>query len=129
MLHQFRITSPIDGIAAGSASAPKSRLSLVSDSKLEVVPDGSRNPGASHRSLGVAFIEIAGARCSTYLAEAAVLVLVFAILDRFLMKERMEWIWASGAVLVSLGLLAASVAVEVVVRRLGNERSSMSSTT
>jgi len=129
MLHQFRITSPIDGIAAGSVQAPKSRLSLVSDSKLEVVPDGSENLNASHRSLRVVFVEIAGARCSTYLAEAAVLVLVFAILDRFLMKERMEWTWASGAVLVSLGLLVASVAVEVAVRRLGNERSSMPSKT
>ena len=129
MLHQFRIASLIDGTAAGSVQAPKSRLSLVSDSKLEVVPDESKNLNASHRSLKVVFVEIAGARCSTYLAEAAVLVLVFAILDRFLMKERMEWTWASGAVLVSLGLLIASVAVEVAVRRLGNERSSMPSKT
>jgi hypothetical protein len=34
----------------------------------------------------------------------------------------MEWTWASGAVVVSLGLLVASVAVELAVRRLANER-------
>ena len=69
------------------------------------------------------FLEIAGERCSAYLAEAAVLVLVFAILDRFLMKERMEWTWAGGAFVVSLGLLVASVVVELAVRRASDEES------
>jgi hypothetical protein len=117
MLHQSKIVSLFSGIAAGSVTDPTSRLSLVPSSKpKEPAPDIVSGPVRLHNA--AAFIEIAGERCSAYLAEAAVLVLVFAILDRFLMKERMEWTWATGAVVVSVGLLVASIAVELAVRRL-----------
>jgi hypothetical protein len=124
MLHQSKIiVSLIGGIAAGPGPAPTSRLSLVASGKpKEPAPDGVSAQEPVHLGKATAFIEIAGERCSAYLAEAAVLVLVFAILDRFLMKERMEWTWASGTVAVSVGLLVASIAVELAVRRLAGEQ-------
>jgi hypothetical protein len=106
-------------MAAGLSPAPTSRLSLVpAGNPKEPAPDIAVEQAHPKTA---AFVEIAGERCSAYLAEAAVLVLVFAILDRFLMKERMEWSWASGAVLVSLGLLIASIAVELAVRRVAGD--------
>jgi hypothetical protein len=123
MLHQSKIGSPFRGIAADSVTAPTSRLSLVTSGKpKEPAPDGVSAPAPVRFGKERAFLEIAGERCSSYLAEAAVLVLVFAILDRFLMKERMEWTWASGTVAVSVGLLVASIAVELAVRRLAGEQ-------
>jgi hypothetical protein len=123
MLHQSKIVSLIGGNAAGPSSAPTSRLSLVSSGKpKEPAPDGVSAQEPVRLRKATAFLEIAGERCSAYLAEAAVLVLVFAILDRFLMKERMEWTWASGTVAVSVGLLVASIAVELAVRRVAGER-------
>jgi len=117
--------SSTTGIAAGFDSAPQSRLSLVISGKpKEPGPDIAAEAvqEADHSTRAV-FLEIAGERCSAYLAEAAVLVLVFAILDRFLMKERMEWTWAGGALAVSVGLLVASVVVELAVRRSSDAES------
>jgi len=118
MLHQSKTVA--SGLAAGLSPASTSRLSLVPAGKpKEPAPDIAAEQAHPKTA---AFVEIAGERCSAHLAEAAVLVLVFAILDRFLMKERMEWTWASGAVLVSLGLLVASVMVELAVRRVAGDR-------
>jgi len=121
MLHQSKIVSLIGNIA-GPGPGHTSRLSLVPSSKpKEPAPDGVPAQETLRLRKTTAFLEIAGERCSAYLAEAAVLVLVFAILDRFLMKERMEWTWASGTVAVSIGLLIASIAVELAVRRIAAE--------
>lgn len=119
MFHQSK--TAISGMAAGLSSAATSRLSLVpAGNPKEPAPDiAVEQP----KTKFAAFVEIAGERCSAYLAEAAVLVLVFAILDRFLMKERMEWFWAGGAVLISLGLLVASILVEQAVRRVADDAS------
>jgi hypothetical protein len=57
-------------------------------------------------------ILIASRRCSSFFAEAAVLVLVFGILDYFMLKGRIELPWIVGALAISLGLLAASVAMD-----------------
>src|ERR1700709_534665 len=121
MLHQSKTVR--SGMAADFNPTPTSRLSLVPASKpKDPAPDIAVERVQTHPKM-VALVKIAGERCSAYLAEAAVLVLVFAILDRFLMKERMEWFWAGGAVLVSLGFLVASIVVEQAVRRVAAEKS------
>ena len=56
-------------------------------------------------------------RCSSFFAEAAVLVLVLALLDRFMLKGRMELNWVVSAFTISLTLLAASVFTEFSSRR------------
>ena len=56
-------------------------------------------------------------RCASFFAEAAVLVLVLGILDRFLAANRLEPRWIAGSFLIALGLLAASVATDVTARR------------
>jgi hypothetical protein len=60
---------------------------------------------------------IAAHRCSSFLAEAAVLVLVLALLDRFMLKSRMELNWVVSAFTISAALLAASVLTEFSSRR------------
>lgn len=52
-------------------------------------------------------------RCSSFCAEAAVLVLVFGLLDYFIMKGRIELPWIVGALLISILLLALSVVIEL----------------
>jgi hypothetical protein len=56
-------------------------------------------------------------RCSSFFAEAAVLVLVFGILDYFMLKGRIELQWIVGALAISLGLLAASIATDFTAHR------------
>jgi len=123
MLHQSKTASFVSNIAEVLSPAPKSRLSLVpSGETLYSEPDLVPEHDSAPRRKATPFLEIAGERCSGYLAEAAVLVLVFAILDRLIVKDRMEWTWAGGAVAISLGLLLASIAVELAVRRLESAR-------
>ncbi len=64
----------------------------------------------SHRWFDL--ILIASRRCSSFFAEAAVLVLVFGILDYFMLKGRIELPWIVGALAISVGLLAASIAMD-----------------
>ncbi len=81
---------------------PQTNLHLSSGS-------GTRAPQLS--SL-VELAVIASRRCSSFLAEAAVLVLVFGILDYFMLRGRIELPWIVGALAISLGLLAASIATD-----------------
>jgi hypothetical protein len=62
-------------------------------------------------------LTVAAPRCSSFFAEAAVLVLVLALLDRFMLKGRMEFNWVASAFAISLGLLAASIATDFSSRR------------
>jgi hypothetical protein len=62
-------------------------------------------------------LSISAHRCSAFFAEAAVLVLVLALLDRFMLKGRMEMNWVLSAFAISLALLAASIATEFSARR------------
>ena len=62
-------------------------------------------------------IGIASRRCSAFFAEAAVLVLVFGILDFFFQRGHISLLWAAGAVGLSVGLLAASVATDFTAGR------------
>ena len=60
---------------------------------------------------------ITSRRCSAFFAEAAVLVLVFGILDYFMLKGRIELPWIIGALAISLGLLAASIVMDFTAQR------------
>jgi len=60
---------------------------------------------------------IASRRCSAFFAEAAVLVLVFGILDYCLLKGRIELAWIIGALGISVGLLAASILMDFTAHR------------
>ncbi len=62
-------------------------------------------------------VSIASRRCSSFFAEAAVLVLVFGLLDFFLQRGHMELGWVAGALVISVALLAASVATDFTARR------------
>ena len=65
----------------------------------------------------IELVSVGAPRCSAFLAEAAVLVLVLALLDRYLAKGGLEMTWIVGAFALSGFLLAASVATEFVARR------------
>jgi hypothetical protein len=56
---------------------------------------------------------ITSRRCSAFLSEAAVLVLVFGLLDYFMLKGRIELAWILLAIGASLTLLAASIATDL----------------
>ena len=62
-------------------------------------------------------ISISAHRCGSFFAEAAVLVLVLALLDRFMLKGHLESGWVVSAFTLSLILLAASIATDLSARR------------
>ena len=79
-----------------------------------------RNPAhaeASSQNHLAALLLIAARRGSSFLAEAAVLVLVFGILDLLVVKGRIDLAWIITAGALSLTLLAASVATEFTAQR------------
>ena len=104
-------------MAAEFSPAPTSRLSLVPASNpKDPAPDIASRPAQMHPKVA-ALVKIAGERCSAYLAEAAVLVLVFGILDFFLQRGHIELAWVAGALGISVALLAASVGTDFTARR------------
>ena len=62
-------------------------------------------------------LHIAARRCSAFCAEAAVLVLVFGVLDFLIQKGHIDSAWVAGALGISVLLLMASVATEFSARR------------
>jgi hypothetical protein len=92
-----------------SSSQPSNRIALV--------PPGGGVPPQTKPSPLFDFIAIAAPRCSSFFAEAAVLVLVLALLDRFMLKGRMELNWVVSAFTISLTLLAASIFMDFSSRR------------
>jgi hypothetical protein len=62
-------------------------------------------------------VSIVSRRCSAFFAEAAVLVLVFGILDYLMLKGRIEVEWIVGALAISLVLLAASILMDLTAHR------------
>ena len=62
-------------------------------------------------------LSVSANRCSTFFAEAAVLVLVLALLDRLMLKGTMEMNWILSAFGISVALLAASIATDFSARR------------
>jgi hypothetical protein len=63
------------------------------------------------------FISVSAHRCSSFFAEAAVLVLVLALPVRFMLKDRIEMGWVVSAFSISLALLGASIATDFSARR------------
>ena len=82
---------------------------------LHIAPSQTTQRPAPTRSLDL--ILITARRCSAFFAEAAVLVLVFGILDYFMLKGRIELPWIVGALAISLGLLTASIAMDFSAHR------------
>jgi hypothetical protein len=85
--------------------------------RIALVPPGGGTPPQTKPSPLFDFIAIAAPRCSSFFAEAAVLVLVLALLDRFMLKGRMELNWVISAFAISVALLAASIFTDFSSRR------------
>ncbi len=97
-------------IAANDLPQPSTNLHVVQQGRV-------RSKSSANSSSLVDFALLASRRCSSFLAEAAVLVLVFGILDYFMLKGRIEFGWIFGALAISLGLLAASIATDFGAQR------------
>jgi hypothetical protein len=91
--------------------------SSQSSSRIALVLPGDGAPPQAKPSPFFDFIAIAAPRCSSFFAEAAVLVLVLALLDRFMLKGRMELNWVISAFSISVALLAASIFMDFSSRR------------
>jgi hypothetical protein len=96
-----------------TAQVPTPTPEHPSNLLLMPAPDGSRAFGPALLDLVV----ITSRRCSSFFAEAAVLVLVFGILDYFMLKGRIELPWIIGALAISVLLLACSIAMDFVAQR------------
>ena len=95
---------------------PASPQTPASPLRLALVPPGGGVISKKNSPL-LDLVAIAAHRCSSFFAEAAVLVLVLALLDRFMLKGRMELNWVVSAFTISVALLAASVLTEFSSRR------------
>ena len=84
--------------------------------RLALVPPGSGVFSKKSSPL-IDLVAITAHRCSSFFAEAAVLVLVLALLDRFMLKGRLELNWVISTFTISVALLAASVLTEFSSRR------------
>jgi general stress protein CsbA len=82
-----------------------------------LVPSGVGVVPQKRSSAFFDLVSISAHRCSSFFAEAAVLVLVLALLDRFLLKGHLEPFWVIGAVALSVILLAASIVTDLSARR------------
>lgn len=82
----------------------------------QLVASGSRTAAPAKFPVPDLLI-IASRRCSAFFAEAAVLVLVFGILDYFMMKGRIELGWIAGALIISVLLLAGSIVMDFSAQR------------
>lgn len=109
MLHKLSARSA----TSLSSVHPETRNALHLAQPGEVRRSASRSVSSPFPDL----LMIATRRCSAFFAEAAVLVLVFGILDYFMLKGRIELPWIVGALAISLGLLAASIAMDLSAHR------------
>ena len=82
-----------------------------------LVPSGDGSIPHKPSSAFADLVSISAHRCSSFFAEAAVLVLVLALLDRFMLMGHLEPRWVIVAVTLSLMLLAASIATDLSARR------------
>jgi hypothetical protein len=104
MLHN-RLARP----ATGSPSAPANPTRSI-----HLAQPGSRT---EETRVNLDLIAIVSRRCSAFFAEAAVLVLVFGILDYLMLKGRIEVEWIVGALAISLFLLAVSILMDLTAHR------------
>ena len=106
-----------------SSSSPLDQSEEIKDSarpmsRILVLPPPAVSGVTEKRSTAfIDLLSVSANRCSTFFAEAAVLVLVLALLDRFMLKGRMEMNWILSAFGISVALLAASIATDFSARR------------
>jgi hypothetical protein len=93
-----------------AVSFENTNLSASTPNNLRLMPSVSSDRSASSSRLDL--LIITARRCSAFFAEAAVLVLVFGLLDYFMLKGRIELAWILLAIGASLTLLAASIATD-----------------
>jgi hypothetical protein len=114
MLHKNVSTYVNSPVADPSTQNPNpAGLSLVSP------PTAARpaRPDEPQPSSLLDLVVITSRRCSSFFAEAAVLVLVFGILDFFILRGRIDLAWIAGALAISVVLLAASIAMDFTAHR------------
>jgi hypothetical protein len=117
MLHK-NVLNSLRSVSTPAANDPQQSSRAP---RLVLVPPGGGSPQKTSSPL-YDLISISAHRCSAFFAEAAVLVLVLALLDRFMLKGRMELGWVMSAFTISLLLLAASIATEFSARRWSTTR-------
>ena len=100
--------------AFSTQSSSASRLVLVPSDVSPSLDHPSLAP--DRRQILQEFVKVSSHRVAAFLAEAAVLVLVLGILDRFLASNRFDLHWVGGAFLISTILLASSIALELSAR-------------
>ena len=110
MLHKNVSNPPPNVLPVASHSTPN-------PAGLTLVPPRRQDAATRRPSSLLDLAVITSRRCSSFFAEAAVLVLVFGILDFFILKGRIELSWIAGALGISLFLLAASVAMDFSAHR------------
>lgn len=98
-------------VISGTSQTP------ATPTRLTLVPSGGGVIPQNRSSALFDLLTISAHRCSSFFAEAAVLVLVLALLDRFMLKGHLESGWVIGAFTLSLLLLAASIATDFSARR------------
>jgi hypothetical protein len=108
MLHNNVSNPQSNASPVAKFPTPNPGLTLVRERRQDA-------PGQPSSLLDLAIIT--SRRCSSFFAEAAVLVLVFGILDFFILKGRIEIEWIAGALGISLVLLAASIAMDFSAHR------------
>lgn len=84
---------------------------------IHLLPASSTTQDARSTSTFLDLLLITSRRCSAFFAEAAVLVLVFGILDLCLLKGHIELHWITAALAISIGLLTASIAMDFAAHR------------
>ena len=94
-----------------AVSFENSNSSASTPNNLRLMPSVSSGRAANSVAR-LDLLIITARRCSAFFAEAAVLVLVFGLLDYFMLKGRIEFVWILLAIGASLSLLAASIATD-----------------
>jgi hypothetical protein len=117
MFHKT-ITTPTRSSSSPLDQPEENKDSARPLSRLLVLPKPAATGVTEKRSPAlIDLLSVSANRCSTFLAEAAVLVLVLALLDRFMLKGTMEMSWIVSAFGISIALLAASIATDFSARR------------
>ena len=95
-----------------NAASFENSNSASTPNNLRLMPSVSTDSSANAATRSSDLVIISARRCSAFFAEAAVLVLVFGLLDNFMLKGRIELTWILLAIGASITLLAASIATD-----------------
>jgi hypothetical protein len=117
MLHKNALPAASSARSRFLYPTPATTQTPPSETRLTLVPSGGGVIPQKPSSALFDLVSVSAHRCSSFFAEAAVLVLVLALLDRFMLKGHFEPRWILGAVTLSLLLLAASIATDLSARR------------